>query len=764
MALDLRRFIERFIGEARDHLSALEHGLADLGEHPDDPEAVNTLFRSAHTIKGSARMLKLSGISETAHRMEDLLSAVRAGRCRPGTADIALLLNAVDALASQLDRVAAGGADAPPDPELCAALARAAGTGPAGDPAELGTPAAPTAASDPPESDAPTSEPRCPGVPAVPGAPETPAVPPPTPPPEPTPDRSQAPPGGPGRTPETVRLPLARLDELIGLIGELGRAQARQRGHLAQARALAQAAPTGAGDGLTESLRALVRALRDDLSVAERLGAELGERALGLRLLPLSTVFEPAARMVRELARAAGKEVRCEVTGAEIELDRAVIAGLGEALVHVLRNAVDHGLETPADRRALGKPECGRVRITARHASGGVEVEVADDGRGLSRERILARALERGLVDPARAAALSDERVWELIYAPGLSTSETVTDLSGRGVGMDVIRRTITADLQGTLTLASRPGAGTRFVFQLPRSLAVMRVLVCESAGLHLGLPAQHVVELLRLGAAEPLQLDGRPAVVLRNELIPLVPLARLLGPLPGPVADGAPVSGASDGTLLAVVIGLRSARVGLLVERVTEERAMLIRPLPAPLRGACDALAAGLVVMDDERLVTVLSAAALLDAARALRGAEAAANAAGRPRPVRPWRVLVVDDSPNTRDIVKEVLDAYGYAVSTAEDGLAAWRKAQGGRFDAVLTDVEMPGLDGFALTARLRTDPHYQTTPIVIISSRASEEDRRRGAEAGADAYIVKGDFDQSGLLATLANLLGEPRPLDG
>ncbi len=757
MALDLRRFIERFIGEARDHLSALEHGLADLGEHPDDPEAVNALFRSAHTIKGSARMLKLSGISETAHCMEDLLGAVRAGHCRPGSADIALLLNAVDALGNQLDRVAAGGTDAPADPELCAALARVAGAGPAGDP-DPGRSAAPATTSD-----SPTPDFGRPEAAAVGGAPETPAVPPPAPAPDHTPDRQpdqpQASTTGAGRPPETVRLPLARLDELIGLIGELGRAQARQRGRLAQARALAEAAP--AGGGLTESLRALVRGLRDDLTEAERLGAELGERALGLRLLPLSTVFEPAARMVRELARAAGKEVRCEVTGAEIELDRAVIAGLGEALVQVLRNAVDHGLESAADRRAAGKPESGLVRITARHASGGVEVEVADDGRGLARERILARALERGLVDPGRAAALSDEQVWELIYAPGLSTSETVTDLSGRGVGMDVIRRTITAELHGTLTLGSRPGAGTRFVFQLPRSLAVMRVLVCECAGLHLGLPAQHVVELLRLGAAEALQLDGRPAVVLRNELIPLVPLARLLGPLPGPAADTGSPPGATDGTCLAAVIGLRSARVGLLVERVTEERAMLIRPLPAPLRGG--ALAAGLVVMDDERLVTVLSAAALLDAARALRGAAAAATAGQRPRPVRPWRVLVVDDSPNTRDIVKEVLDAYGYQVSTADDGLAAWRKAQGGRFDAVLTDVEMPGLDGFALSARLRTDPHYQTTPIVIISSRASEEDRRRGVEAGADAYIVKGDFDQSGLLATLANLLGEPRPLD-
>jgi len=736
MALDLRKFIERFCGEARDHLSRLEAGLAALEAAPDDPEAVNALFRSAHTIKGSARMLKLSGICETAHRMEDLLGALRAGAYRPEPTGIGLLLQGVDAIAAQLERVAADGGDPPADPVLCAALARAAaGTAAPGD-AVPGFGLAPAAAPDRPPAD-PAPPAATPAGAARAGAAPAPAL---------------------RRVRDSVRVPLARLDELLRLLGEVNRVQARGRCRLAQARALerAAAAPPGAADRPAETadLQRLVHGLRDDLLAQERLAAALNERALQLRMLPLATVFDPAVRMVRDLARAAAKEVRCEVQGGEIELDRQVIEGLGEALVQVLRNAVDHGLEDQAGRRAAGKPPLGHLRIAARHASGGVEVEVSDDGRGLDRERIIARALRQGLLDPARTAALTDDQVWELIYAPGLSTSEIVTDLSGRGVGMDVIKRTIGEDLHGAVTLVSRPGAGTSFTFRLPLSLAVMRVLLIACGGQRFGLAAQQVVELIRVGRGATVELAGRPALVLRNEFVPLVPLAELLG-----LAPGAPHHGLGAATL-AVVIGVRQAKLGLLVERLVDEQSMVIKPLPEHLRGGAG-LVAGLVVTDDDALVSVLHAPGLLEAARRVRGeAVAAGPARARPGPAAPWHVLVVDDSLNTREIVKEVLEAYGYRVTTAEDGLQGWQKALGGRFDAVLTDVEMPGLDGFALTARLRTNPHYQATPILIITSRETAQDKHRGVEAGADAYIVKGAFDQSGLLDTLRNLLGDAR----
>jgi len=563
------------------------------------------------------------------------------------------------------------------------------------------------------------------------------------------------------RAPDSVRVPLAKLDELVRLIGEVLSVQARLRQRLLEAQALDRSVQARGDTGtlgldtdLTRALHTLVRELRDTVQAQELLAAGLGERALILRMLPLSVVFEPSARMVRELARAAAKEVRCEVEGGEIELDRQIIERLGDALVHLVRNAVDHGMDGPDERRAAGKPPMGLVHLSARHAGGGVVVEVSDDGRGLNRERLIAKAVQKGLLEPARAASLTDEEVWELIYEPGLSTSEIITDLSGRGVGMDVIRRTVIDDLHGTISVVSHPGAGSRFTFNLPLSLAQMRVLLFTSGGHRFGLAAQQVVELLRVPPGETIHIAGRPAVVLRNEFIPLVPLAELLGLASNRLDSPDPE------VLLAVVIAVRQAKLGLLIDDLVDIQNMVIKSLPGPMRGC--GLVTGIVVTGDQALVSVLQATGIMDLARRNRGeapsqgvGQAAGSSAGR----EPWRVLVVDDSLNTREIVKETLEAYGYRVTTAEDGLDGWQKALGGRYNAILTDIEMPGLDGFSLTTRLRSHAQYETTPIIIITSREREEDKRRGIQVGADAYIVKGDFDQSSLLETLRTLLGEP-----
>ncbi len=828
MALDISKFIGRFIGEARDHLTRLEAGLAALETQPDDAEAINALFRSAHTIKGSARMIKLLGISTNAHRLEDLLGALRAGTRRPEAANLGLLLRGVDAIAAQLDQVEASGGDPPADEALCRALAQAAGLeepaseeslaaavpstrlAPASaEPAAASAPLAasvqtftaehpdPTARATTPQHPASTPQTTPPGQRAAtapivtsgqtiaPGQTTSPGARPlpgqgaeaaspaatspatvnaPTAAPTPSPTTATPSPAAPTasyRAPDSVRVPLAKLDELVRLIGEVLSVQARLRQRLLEVQTLDRTAQAASNQGapgldpdLSAALRRFTRDLRDTVQAQELLTVGLGEQALVLRMLPLSMVFDPSARMVRELARAAGKEVRCEVQGGEIELDRQIIERLGDALVHLVRNAVDHGLDDPAERLAAGKPAVGRVCLSARHAGGGVLVEVSDDGRGLNRERLIAKAVHKGLLDPARAATLTDEEVWELIYEPGLSTSDIITDLSGRGVGMDVIRRTVIDELHGALSLVSRPGEGSRFTFNLPLSLALMRVLLFTSGGHRFGLAAQQVVELIRVTPGETIQVAGRPAVVLRNEFIPLAPLAELLGleaNRPGPRSRGA---------RLAVIIGVRQAKLGLLIDDLVDARDMVIKSLPGQMRGC--GLVSGIVVTGDQALVSVLQAPGLLDLARRYRGettTRSAAQAVGATPRNEPWRILVVDDSLNTREIIKEVLEAYGYRVTTAEDGLDGWQKALGGRYNAILTDVEMPGLDGFSLTARLRAHAPYETTPIIIITSREREEDKRRGVQVGADAYIVKGDFDQSSLLDTLNTLLGDP-----
>ena len=767
MALDISKFIQRFVDEAREHVARLETGLGALGTPEGGRDNIDALFRSAHTIKGAARMLKLASIADTAHHLEDVLGALRDGKIVPDPALGALLMRAVDRIGAMIEQVSTPGAAADPlDQALCDRLTRAA----AGDWSASG-PAVPRDPL-PPDTAAPEATPSV-----------APTATPPAPTPEPTPDptpppRETAAEAAAIRSPDSVRVRMDKLDQLIRLMGEVVSNQARLRHGLSEARALDAAvgaftARITAGSGadlaelakLARALHAFTLTLRDLTLDQEQLIGDLNNRTLSMRMLPLGIVLDPLARVAREFGRVLGKEVQCEVSGTEIELDRHIIDHLSDALVHLLRNAIDHGIEPAAERCAAGKPALGRIRLAARQEGGAVLIVIADDGRGLDRHRIIEKALQKGLIEPGLhphgSQPITDEQVADLIFLPGFSTSAIITEVSGRGVGMDVVKRAITDDLQGSVTIASRPGAGTTLTLKLPLSLAVMRVLLIEAAGQCFGLTAPHVAELIRITRAETIQVAGRPAVVLRNELVPLIPLADLLG-LAEPTESAVQRRRGRDGeALLVVVIGVRQAKLGLVVDELIDERDMVLKPLPEHMHGpGGSGLVGGVVVTGNNALISLLQAPALLEAARRIRGEAikaAVQDAAPRRGPQREQHILVVDDSLNTREIEKEVLEAAGYRVTLAEDGLVGWQKAVGGHFDAVLTDVEMPGLDGFSLTAKLREHDDYRTTPIVILTSRQTGEDKQRGIQVGADAYIVKGDFDQTSLVDTLRNLLG-------
>ena len=717
MALDPKRFIGMFVADSRDHLLRLGDGLAALQRDPGDAELVNALFRAAHTIKGSARMLKLGSVTATAHKLEDVLGALREGRIAVTAALTGLLTTAIDAIAALVDQVAEGRELAPPDAALCAALDQAAAAG-ADSVSAVAT--VPTVSTAPPTTPAPT--------PSAPAAAES------------------APVDHRLKTPDTVRVRLSKLDELIKMMGELTSSHnrlLRRLDELRQAERKLDQAPSP--DAHRRWLHGFIGALRDDTLGQGLLMQELGGSALALRMLPLSWAFEPAARMVRELGRSLGKPVECQVSGAEIELDRQMIDRLSDPLVHLLRNCIDHGIEPAEARQAAGKPASGRIRLSARQDGAAVVIEVSDDGGGIPLERIRAKAVQRGLVEAQRADALSEAQLLDLMFLPGLSTSAIITDLSGRGVGMDVVKKTIVDELHGVVTVETRPGLGSLFRLRLPLSLAMMRVLICEASGLPFGFTAQYINELVRVPRDELRQVAGGQALVLRNEFVHLVSLATLLR-LPGAAAT-------PGQTVLAVVVHAGAGKVGLIIDALRDERDMVINPLPphlAPL-----SLVSGMVVSGQDELVNILHVPRLIEMARLLRGeAPVAAPALAAARSAR---ILVVDDSLNTREIEKEVLESNGFAVTLAEDGIDGWQKAMAGDFDAVLTDVEMPGLDGFGLTSKLRGHSKYRDTPIIIITSRDKEEDKRRGIEVGADAYIVKGDFNQTGLVDTLHSLLG-------
>ena len=730
MAIDIKKFIVRFIEEARDHINQLNDGLAALEAGSTDKEGINTIFRSAHTIKGSSRMLKLATITETAHKLEDVMGGLRDGSLQFTPPLGQLLYRTVDALSVLVDKLAEtsdGDSLPPPDAALCGALAQAA----AGQPAVDGTVGAAKSPSMPPDS-APVAALPAPVVAA------------------PLVEVKL-------KTVETVRVRLTKLDELIKLMGEVVSSHARLRQRLADLRVIEREMVETLGEALAEQaaapLRRFTRALKDDVLAQEMLMNELHDKMLLMRMLSLTIVFEPAARLVRELARSIGKQVECVVNGAEIELDRQMIDKLSDPIIHLIRNGIDHGLETPERRIAAGKPAQGRLTLSARQDGGWVVIEVADDGAGIPIAALREKAVKKGVLSPEQAAALTDREVVDLIFLPGFSTNSIITDLSGRGVGMDVVKQCVIDDLQGVVNVETRLGAGTTFALRLPLSLAVMRVLLVEVNGLPFGFTAQYVAELLRLPQEALLIVAERNAVIIRNEFVPIVALADLLN-IPAHLTRSSETSPARTASLLIIVLRVRNEKIAVLVDELLDERDMVIKPLPRHMQNL--PMVSGMVTTGRNELVGVLHAPALLDLARHARSHAMRSEAQTYAEETR-YRILVVDDSLNTREIEKDVLEAYGYHVTLAEDGLDGLRKAQEGDFDAVLTDVEMPNMDGFSLTERLRQEEKYRNKPIIIITSREKEEDKRRGVEVGADAYIVKGDFDQSNLVDTLRALLG-------
>ena len=735
MALDLQKFILRFIEEAREHLGRLGEGLAQLDAGHSDREGVNALFRSAHTIKGSSRMLRLASITAVAHQVEEVLGSLREGSQTYTPALGQLLYRAVDHLAALVDALAQSGnaASLPPaDEALCQALAQA-GQPATGPQEEVGQVAAPPVPAAPPQA-APVATPAPAPAPLVgPGA--APAVAP-----------ANAPPQL--QAAQTVRVRLDKLDGLVKLMGEVVASHARLRQRLADIQALLREL----GEAPPPALLVFERQLKDDVQAQEGLMHELHDKTLVMRMLALAIVFEPAARLVRELARSVGKEVECQVSGSEIELDRQLIDQLADPIIHLIRNAVDHGIEPPDVRRAAGKPTQGRVQLSARQDGGWVVIELSDDGAGIALQAVRDKAVKKGLLSADKAAALSDQEAIDLIFLPGFSTSSMITDLSGRGVGMDVVKQTVLDELQGSVSVHTRSGMGTTFSLRLPLSLAMLRVLLVQVQGQAFGFTAQHVAELVRLPRSALLPMAEREAVIVRNEFVPVVALDALLQ-LPATAGARTPAApGTAESSMLLVVLQVRHDKIAVCVDSLLDERDMVIQPLPPHMRRL--PLVSGMVTTGSNALVSVLHAPALLEQARRQRAAvQPVVVASAR----APYRVLVVDDSLNTREIEKDVLQAYGYDVTLAEDGQDGLRKALAQPFDAILTDVEMPYMDGFTLTAQLRQQPQYQGTPIVIITSREKEEDKRRGMQVGADAYIVKGDFDQSNLVETLRTLLG-------
>jgi two-component system chemotaxis sensor kinase CheA len=569
-------------------------------------------------------------------------------------------------------------------------------------------------------------------------------------------DGAAAPPE-PAEALQSVRVDLRDMDALVEAVLEAGvqvtqlrRQVARLEGAQELARAMTEQLASPRSEGGGARLRPLADELRRSLDEARRALVERADHAANelaevrgaadrLRLLPARAIFGAVERAARDAARTLGKAISFEALGADVRVDAHVLAEIRAALLHAVRNAVAHGVE-PAERRVrAGKPPAGRIEVRAERRGARVAFSCRDDGGGIDVAAVRAAALGKGVVTAAEAEGLDAAGVARLLLRGGLSTSAGADAISGRGVGLDVVRD-VAGRLQAEVVLESEPGGGTTFEMVVPVTLTAMTVLRLEAGGAAVAVPLDAVREAAFLEPGAIVATPAGAAVEHDGALVPFVPLARLVG---GAEADG------PRRFWSAVVVEAGGRRAALGADRLVGTGDVVVRPLPAYLEADASVAGAALDAEGNPRLV--LDPAGVVDAARSRAG----------PLDVRPPQerapILVIDDSLTTRMLEQSILEGAGYEVDLAVSAEEALDMARARRYGLFVVDVEMPGMDGFEFVRVTRADARLSATPAVLVTSRAAPEDRRRGLEAGASAYVVKGEFDQGKLLAILKELVG-------
>ncbi|MFO0963361.1 MAG: hybrid sensor histidine kinase/response regulator [Phycisphaerales bacterium] len=780
---------ELFRAEAETHCAALNDGLLKLESAPEDLGIITPLMRAAHSLKGAARIIGLDAAVGVAHQMEDALIRIQKGQEKTTRARIDQLLEGTDFLqriaaqeeaavaewsaqhASEINAITTALSAPPPEGGAAAAPAAPAPAAPAPEPAST-TPAPAPAAPSPTPAPAPAplapAEPAPRRVDAVVQKPPT-AV-----------DSAAA--GAATATAEpaattvtvearAVRVNADNLDRMMQLAGEsmvegrrspaLRRSLAAVRAELARARESLEAA-------LRRNDAARIAAARDSVARAE---AALGERlfelenffrrteevstalyheVIGSRMRPFSEGVAGFPRMVRDVARQLGKEVRFEVVGGDVPVDRDILARMEAPLNHIVRNALDHGIETPAQRRARGKPEQARLTLEARHHAGQLLVRVTDDGGGIDPERIRRKVVERGHQPSELAARLGERELYDFLFLPGFSTASAVTEISGRGVGLDVVHQMVVGT-GGTVRVDSRVGVGTTFTMVLPVTLSVLRAALVEIAGESYAFPLARIDRVLRVAPEEIAPVQGRLQCDVDGAATGLVDAAALLGV--GETERGAMTS--------VVVLGDDAGRVGLVVGRFLGEQDLVVRTLD-PRLGKVPHMASA-AILDDGSPVLIVDVEDLLSSLRKalgegrVGGMGAASGHEHLQRAAK--RILVAEDSITVREVERQLLSRLGYDVAVAVDGMDAWNQLRAGRFDMLVTDIDMPRMNGIELVRAVRADGRFAHLPIAVVSYKDREEDRRAGLDAGANAYLTKGSFQDQSFISTITQLVGAP-----
>ncbi|WP_349733534.1 hybrid sensor histidine kinase/response regulator [Pseudomonas jessenii] len=747
--------LELFSLEAEAQTQVLSAGLLALERDPTQADQLESCMRAAHSLKGAARIVGVDAGVSVSHVMEDCLVSAQEGRLLLRPEHIDALLQGTDLLM----RIATPSNN----PEVADIEAYVALMARLLDPAApLVAPAAPVMAELQLEAPAPKVDSPAPVV---------------EPPSAPVPRKTK-------RTTENgervLRVTAERLNSLLDLSSKSLVETLRLKPHLATMQRLKrmQSNSLRALENLNVHLKdhALSLEAQEALEDARRLlaqsqqllmekNAELDEfawhasqraqvlydTALACRMRPFADVLTGQVRMVRDLGRDLGKQVRLEIEGEKTQVDRDVLEKLEAPLTHLLRNAVDHGIETPEQRLLAGKPAEGLIRLRASHQAGLLVLELSDDGNGVDLEKLRRSIVERNLSLAETAAQLSEEELLTFLFLPGFSLRDKVTEVSGRGVGLDAVQHMV-RQLRGAVVLEQTAGEGSRFHLEVPLTLSVVRSLVVEVGDEAYAFPLAHIERMCDLEPADIVQVEGRQHFWHEGRHVGLVAASQLLQ---------RPASQNSGQTLKVVVIRERDAIYGVAVERFIGERTLVVLPLDERL-GKVQDISAG-ALLDDGSVVLIVDVEDMLRSVEKLLNTgrlERIARHSNQVVEAARKRILVVDDSLTVRELQRKLLLNRGYDVAVAVDGMDGWNALRSEDFDLLITDIDMPRMDGIELVTLLRRDNRLQSLPVMVVSYKDREEDRRRGLDAGADYYLAKASFHDDALLDAVVELIGGAR----
>ncbi|EGL3837186.1 hybrid sensor histidine kinase/response regulator [Campylobacter upsaliensis] len=744
---DMQEILEDFLVEAFELVEQIDHDLVELESNPEDLELLNRIFRVAHTVKGSSSFLNFDVLTKLTHHMEDVLNKARHGELKITPDIMDVVLESIDRMKTLLNSIRDNGNDSAIGMDIgpiCARLTAisegdvsavaSVSEEPKVEPKEEVVPAAPEPSVEPDvdvnqlsdseveaeierllkvrkaEDQARRAQKKKSAAPTT----SKPAT--------ETGGEKKVPAsgGGSGGMDQTIRVEVKRLDHLMNLIGELVLGKNRLL------KIYDDVEERYEGEKFLEELNQVV----SQLSI---ITTDVQLAVMKTRMQPIAKVFNKFPRVVRDLSRELGKQIELEITGEETELDKSIVEEIGDPIMHMIRNSCDHGVEDPATRKANGKPERGVVQLKAYNEGNHIVIEITDDGKGLDAAGLKMKALEKNLITEKEAEQMTDKEAFALIFKPGFSTAAKVTNVSGRGVGMDVVKTNI-EKLNGVIEIDSELGKGSTFKLKIPLTLAIIQSLLVGTQEEFYAIPLASVLETVRVPIDNIYTIEGKNVLRLREEVLSLVRLSDVFG-----VKQ---VLESGDQTYV-VIIGVAESKLGIIVDTLVGQEEIVIKSMGDYLQNIQGI--AGATIRGDGRVTLIIDVGAMMDMAKEIKvDIKAQLESSVKKPKEQPsdYKVLIVDDSKMDRTLMQKALEPLGISLLEATNGVEALNIVKSGEheIDAMLIDIEMPRMDGYTLAGEIRKYSKYRNLPLIAVTSRTSKTDRLRGVEVGMTEYITK------------------------